>query len=180
MGNREHHATAPHTIAVAVLTLSDSRTPAEDRSGDAIVALLEAAGHAVTGRVLVREDPPVIRAALEAALAGPAQAIILNGGTGIAPRDSTPEIVGALLERELPGFGELFRYVSLGEIGTSTVQSRALAGLANRTLVACMPGSTNACRTAWTRILEPQLDSRTRPCNFVQHLGSAEQCGRRA
>ena len=83
-------------------------------------------------------------------------------------------------DKQVEGFGELFRQVSVEDIGTSTIQSRALAGLANRTLVACMPGSTNACRTAWTRILEPQLDSRTRPCNFVQHLGSAEQCGRRA
>ena len=93
MGQHEHHAAAPRTVTVAVVTLSDTRSPADDRTGDTIVALLEAAGHSVAGRELVREDPPAIRAALEAALAGPAQAVILNGGTGIAPRDSTPEIV---------------------------------------------------------------------------------------
>ncbi len=109
MGHREHRATAPQTVSVAVVTLSDSRSPANDRTGDTIVALLEAAGHFVASRELVREDPPAIRAVLEAALAGPVQAVILNGGTGSAPRDSTPEIVAPLLERELPGFGELFR-----------------------------------------------------------------------
>jgi molybdenum cofactor biosynthesis protein B len=157
MGHREHHATAPRTVAVAVLTLSDSRTPAEDRSGDAIVALLEAAGHAVAGRVLVREDPPVIRAALEAALAGPAQAIILNGGTGIAPRDSTPEIVGALLERELPGFGELFRQLSFHEIGAAAMLSRALAGVARGKLLFALPGSEAACRLALEQLILPEL-----------------------
>ena len=157
MGHREYHATAPRTIAVAVLTLSDSRTPAEDRSGDAIVALLEAAGHAVAGRVLVREDPPVIRAALEAALAGPAQAIILNGGTGIAPRDSTPEIVGALLERELPGFGELFRQLSFHEIGAAAMLSRALAGVARGKLLFALPGSEAACRLALEQLILPEL-----------------------
>jgi molybdenum cofactor biosynthesis protein B len=157
MGHREHHATAPRTVAVAVLTLSDSRTPAEDRSGDAIVALLEAAGHAVAGRVLVREDPPVIRAALEAALAGPAQVIILNGGTGIAPRDSTPEIVGALLERELPGFGELFRQLSFHEIGAAAMLSRALAGVARGKLLFALPGSEAACRLALEQLILPEL-----------------------
>ena len=136
-----------------MLTLSDSRTPAEDRSGDAIVALLEAAGHAVAGRVLVREDPPVIRAALEAALAGPAQAIILNGGTGIAPRDSTPEIVGALLEREMPGFGELFRQLSFHEIGASATPSPAPARVALGNLLFALPGSEAARRLA----LEPPI-----------------------
>ena len=157
MGHREHHATASRTVAVAVLTLSDSRTPAEDRSGDAIVALLEAAGHAVAGRVLVREDPHVIRAALEAALAGPAQAIILNGGTGIAPRDSTPEIVGALLERELPGFGELFRQLSFREIGAAAMLSRALAGVARGKLLFALPGSEAACRLALEQLILPEL-----------------------
>jgi molybdenum cofactor biosynthesis protein B len=161
MGHREHHATAPRTVAVAVLTLSDSRTPAEDRSGDAIVALLEAAGHAVAGRVLVREDPPVIRAALEAALAGPAQVIILNGGTGIAPRDSTPEIVGALLERELPGFGELFRQLSFHEIGAAAMLSRALAGVARGKLLFALPGSEAACRLALEQLILPELGHMT-------------------
>ena len=157
MGHREHHATAPRTIAVAVLTLSDSRSPAEDRSGDAIVALLEAAGHIVAGRVLVREDPPVIRVALEAALAGPAQVIILNGGTGIAPRDSTPEIVAPLLECELPGFGELFRQLSFREIGAAAMLSRALAGVARGKLLFALPGSKAACQLALERLILPEL-----------------------
>jgi len=157
VGHREHHAAAPRTVAVAVLTLSDSRSPAEDRSGDAIVALLEAAGHIVAGRVLVREDPPVIRVALEAALAGPAQVIILNGGTGIAPRDSTPEIVGALLERELPGFGELFRQLSFREIGAAAMLSRTLAGVARGKLLFALPGSEAACRLALEQLILPEL-----------------------
>jgi molybdenum cofactor biosynthesis protein B len=144
-------------VAVAVLTLSDSRSPAEDRSGDAIVALLEAAGHIVAGRVLVREDPPVIRVALEAALAGPAHVIILNGGTGIAPRDSTPEIVGALLERELPGFGELFRQLSFREIGAAAMLSRTLAGVARGKLLFALPGSEAACRLALEQLILPEL-----------------------
>ena len=157
MGHREHHAAAPRMVAVAVLTLSDSRSPAEDRSGDAIVALLEAAGHIVAGRVLVREDPPVIRVALEAALAGPAHVIILNGGTGIAPRDSTPEIVGALLERELPGFGELFRQLSFREIGAAAMLSRTLAGVARGKLLFALPGSETACRLALEQLILPEL-----------------------
>jgi len=157
VGHREHHAAAPRTVAVAVLTLSDSRSPAEDRSGDAIVALLEAAGHIVAGRVLVREDPPVIRVALEAALAGPAQVIILNGGTGIAPRDSTPEIVGALLERELPGFGELFRQLSFREIGAAAMLSRTLAGVTRGKLLFALPGSEAACRLALEQLILPEL-----------------------
>ena len=157
MGQHEHHAAAPRTVTVAVVTLSDSRSPADDRTGDTIVALLEAAGHSVAGRELVREDPPAIRAALEAALAGPAQAVILNGGTGIAPRDSTPEIVAPLLECELPGFGELFRQLSFREIGAAAMLSRALAGVARGKLIFALPGSKAACRLALERLILPEL-----------------------
>ena len=157
MGQHEHHASAPRTVTVAVVTLSDSRSPADDRTGDTIVALLEAAGHSVAGRELVREDPPAIRAALEAALAGPAQAVILNGGTGIAPRDSTPEIVAPLLECELPGFGELFRQLSFREIGAAAMLSRALAGVACGKLLFALPGSKAACRLALERLILPEL-----------------------
>ena len=157
MGQHEHHASAPRTVTVAVVTLSDSRSPADDRTGDTIVALLEAAGHSVAGRELVREDPPAIRAALEAALAGPAQAVILNGGTGIAPRDSTPEIVAPLLECELPGFGELFRQLSFREIGAAAMLSRALAGVARGKLLFALPGSKAACRLALERLILPEL-----------------------
>ncbi len=167
MGHHEHHAAAPHTVAVAVLTMSDSRSPAGDRSGDTIVALLEAAGHTIAGRELVREDPPAIRAALETALAGPAQAVIMNGGTGIAPRDSTPEIVGALLERELPGFGELFRQLSFGEIGAAAMLSRALAGVARGKLLFALPGSETACRLALEQLILPELG------HLVGELGKA-------
>ena len=157
MGQHEHHAVAPRTVTVEVVTLSDSRSPANDRTGDTIVALLEAAGHSVAGRELVREDPPAIRAALEAALAGPAQAVILNGGTGIAPRDSTPEIVAPLLERELPGFGELFRQLSFQEIGAAAMLSRALAGVAHGKLLFALPGSETACRLALEQLILPEL-----------------------
>ena len=157
MGQHEHHAAAPRTVTVAVVTLSDTRSPADDRTGDTIVALLEAAGHSVAGRELVREDPPAIRAALEAALAGPAQAVILNGGTGIAPRDSTPEIVAPLLECELPGFGELFRQLSFREIGAAAMLSRALAGVARGKLLFALPGSKAACRLALERLILPEL-----------------------
>ena len=157
MGQHEHHAAAPRTVSVAVVTLSDSRSPADDRTGDTIVALLEAAGYSVAGRELVREDPPAIRAALEAALAGPAQAVILNGGTGIAPRDSTPEIVAPLLECELPGFGELFRQLSFREIGAAAMLSRALAGVARGKLLFALPGSKAACRLALERLILPEL-----------------------
>ena len=157
MGQHEHHAAAPRTVTVAVVTLSDSRSPADDRTGDTIVALLEAAGHSVAGRELVREDPPAIRAALEAALVGPAQAVILNGGTGIAPRDSTPEIVAPLLECELPGFGELFRQLSFREIGAAAMRSRALAGVARGKLLFALPGSMAACRLALERLILPEL-----------------------
>ena len=157
MGQHEHHAAAPRTVTVAVVTLSDSRSPADDRTGDTIVALLEAAGHSGAGRELVREDPPAIRAALEAALAGPAQAVILNGGTGIAPRDSTPEIVAPLLECELPGFGELFRQLSFREIGAAAMLSRALAGVARGKLIFALPGSKAACRLALERLILPEL-----------------------
>ena len=157
MGQHEHHAAAPRTVTVAVVTLSDSRSPADDRTGDTIVALLEAAGHTVAGRELVREEPLAILAALEAALAGPAQAVILNGGTGIAPRDSTPEIVAPLLECELPGFGELFRQLSFREIGAAAMLSRALAGVARGKLLFALPGSKAACRLALERLILPEL-----------------------
>ena len=157
MGQHEHHAVAPRTVTVEVVTLSDSRSPANDRTGDTIVALLEAAGHSVAGRELVREDPPAIRAVLEVALAGPAQAVILNGGTGIAPRDSTPEIVAPLLERELPGFGELFRQLSFQEIGAAAMLSRALAGVAHGKLLFALPGSETACRLALEQLILPEL-----------------------
>ena len=168
-------------LNIAVLTVSDTRALESDSSGQLLVDSLQAAGHTLADRQLYPDDLYRIRAVVSAWIADPqVEVVLITGGTGFTGRDSTPEAVAPLLDKQVEGFGERFRQVSVEDIGTSTIQSRALAGLANRTLVACMPGSTNACRTAWTRILEPQLDSRTRPCNFVQHQGSAEQCGRRA
>ncbi len=156
-----------HPLNIVVLTVSDTRTLAEDTSGDALVANLTSAGHRLYERALVKDDVYQIRACVSRWIAdAEAQVILVTGGTGFAGRDSTPEAVAPLLDKHIAGFGELFRQISFSEIGTSTIQSRALAGLANRTLIFCLPGSTNACNTAWQHILQEQLDSRTRPCNF--------------
>ena len=175
------HDTADFTpLNIAVLTVSDTRNLNTDSSGQFLSDNLEAAGHVLADRQLHPDDIYCIRAVVSDWIARPEiQVVLITGGTGFTGRDSTPEAVTPLLDKLVDGFGELFRHVSWEEIGTSTLQSRALAGLANRTLVVCMPGSTGACRTAWGRILREQLDSRTRPCNFVQHLAAAPACGPR-
>lgn len=158
-------------LRIAVLTISDTRTLATDTSGKVLVEALESAGHALHEHALVADDIWQIRARLSAWIADPQlQVVLLTGGTGFSSRDNTPQAVLPLLDKVVDGFGELFRHISLAEIGTSTVQSRALAGISNGTLVCCVPGSPGACRTAWNGILREQLDSRTRPCNFVPHL----------
>lgn len=158
-------------LNLCVLTVSDTRTLATDTSGNALVERLSAAGHRLYERALVKDDIYQIRARVSTWIADPqAQVVLITGGTGFSGRDSTPEAVKPLLDKEIEGFGELFRNISFGEIGTSTIQSRALGGLANRTLVFCLPGSTHACHTAWDKILAPQLDSRTRPCNFYEQV----------
>lgn len=168
-------------LNIAVLTVSDTRTQDTDTSGQVLVDSAAEAGHRVMDRQLQPDDIYRIRAVVSAWIARPdVQVILITGGTGFTGRDSTPEAVAPLLDKTVDGFGELFRHVSWEEIGTSTLQSRALAGLANRTLVVCMPGSTGACRTAWNRILREQLDSRTRPCNFVQHLAHGPTCETRS
>jgi molybdenum cofactor biosynthesis protein B len=155
-------------LNMAVLTVSDTRSRADDKSGDTLAALLTSAGHNVYERTLVKDDIYQIRAVASRWIADPdVQVVLVTGGTGFSGRDSTPEAVAPLLDKQIEGFGELFRHLSFADIGTSTIQSRALGGLANRTLVFCLPGSTNACNTAWQKILQPQLDSRTRPCNFA-------------
>lgn len=160
-----------HALNICVLTVSDTRGPDNDTSGDALVAALTEAGHQLYQRQLIRDDVYQIRADVSRWIAdAQAQVVLITGGTGFTGRDSTPEAVTPLLDKTVVGFGELFRHVSLAEVGTSTIQSRALGGLANRTLIFCLPGSTNACKTAWYKILEQQLDSRTRPCNFYDQV----------
>ena len=155
-------------LAIAVLTVSDSRTSATDTSGDYLVAALTAAGHRLTARSLLPDDRYRLRAIVSAWIADPTvDAVLITGGTGFTGRDSTPEAIAPLLDREMPGFGEVFRSLSWDEIGTSSLQSRALAGIANATFVFCLPGSTSACRTGWEKIIAAQLDSRTRPCNLA-------------
>lgn len=158
-------------LAIAVLTVSDTRTEADDASGRALVERLTAAGHRLADRAIVPDDIYRIRAVVSGWIADPAVAVVLvTGGTGMTGRDSTPEAVRPLLDKEITGFGELFRMLSWDEIGAATLQSRALGGLANATFIFCLPGSTGACRTAWDRILQAQLDARTQPCNFVELL----------
>ena len=155
-------------LQVAVLTVSDSRALADDRSGDALVQRLEAAGHILAARELVPDDIYALRAVVSAWIADTTmQVVLLTGGTGVTGRDSTPEALAPLFDRHIEGFGELFRWLSFDEIGPSTIQSRCTAGVANGTLIFALPGSTGACRTAWDKILASQLDARTRPCNFV-------------
>ncbi len=156
-------------VRVAVLTVSDTRTLADDRSGDTLVERLENAGHLLAGRAIVADEVRLIVERLREWIADPEiDAIISTGGTGVTGRDVTPEAMGQVLDKEIPGFGELFRWLSFQTIGTSTVQSRALAGVTDGTYLFALPGSTGACRDAWDGILATQLDSRYRPCNFVE------------
>ncbi len=161
-------------LTIAVLTVSDTRSLENDTSGDFLTASLQEAGHVLAHRLLVKDDIYEIRAVVSEWIASlDIHAVLVTGGTGFSGRDSTPEAVAPLFDKHVEGFGELFRQVSYQEIGSSTIQSRALAGLANQTLVACMPGSTNACQTAWEKILKQQLDSTHKPCNFYATLTDA-------
>lgn len=156
-------------VNIAVLTVSDTRTPETDKSGDQLQSSLEEAGHKAVERLIVKDDIYQIRAAVSRWVADSSvHAILITGGTGFTARDSTPEAVIPLFDKQIEGYGELFRSVSYEEIGTSTIQSRTVAGVANRTVIFCMPGSTGACKTAWNKIIREQLDIRHRPCNFVE------------
>ncbi len=156
-------------VRIAVLTVSDTRTAADDRSGDTLAALLAEAGHVLAARAIVRDDVPALVAQFTAWIDDPAiDCIISTGGTGVTGRDVTPEALDAVAEKIIPGFGELFRWLSFQSIGTSTVQSRATAGVARGTYIFCLPGSTGAVKDGWNGILKDQLDSRHRPCNFVE------------
>lgn len=155
-------------LRLCVLTVSDTRTPENDTSGDYLVLALGQAGHRLHDRRIVRDDKYRMRAIVSQWIAdAEVHGILVTGGTGFTGRDSTPEAIAPLLDKTMPGFGELFRALSFDEIGTSTLQSRAFAGLANETFLFCLPGSTSACRTAWEKIIQAQLDARTRPCNLA-------------
>ena len=155
-------------LHLCVLTVSDTRTADNDSSGDYLVAALSDAGHHLHERGIERDDKYRLRAIVSRWIADEAvNGILVTGGTGFTGRDSTPEALLPLLDKEMPGFGELFRALSFEEIGTSTLQSRAFAGLANATFLFALPGSTSACRTGWEKIVSPQLDARTKPCNLA-------------
>ena len=154
-------------LQLAVLTISDSRTAANDTSGDLLQRRAEAAGHKVTERMILPDDRYVLRAQISQWFVSEnVDVIVTTGGTGLTGRDGTPEAVLPLLDKVIEGFGEMFRMISWDDIGTSTLQSRALAGVANGKYIFCVPGSNNACATAWDKIIEAQLDSRTKPCNL--------------
>ena len=158
-------------LNIAVLTVSDTRTLDTDTSGQVFVDRLTDAGHRLAARVLLKDDLYKLRAQVAQWIAeDDVQVVLITGGTGFTDGDQAPEALLPLFDREVEGFGEVFRMLSFEEIGTSTLQSRAVAGVANHTLIFAMPGSTKACRTAWDNIIAPQLDARTRPCNFIPHL----------
>ena len=155
-------------VSIALLTVSDSRSLENDTSGDFLQEALQKEGHHLVARKLVVDDVYHIRAVVSGWIAdGAVNVIITTGGTGFGGRDSTPEALSPLFDKDIEGFGELFRQLSFDEIGTSTIQSRCLAGLANNTAVFCLPGSTGACTTGWNGIIRDQLDSTFKPCNFV-------------
>ncbi|ATD67061.1 MULTISPECIES: molybdenum cofactor biosynthesis protein B [Luteimonas] len=155
-------------LQICVLTVSDSRSLETDSSGDYLVEALTGAGHQIAERALLPDDRYAMRALVSKWIADSAiDGVIVTGGTGFTGRDSTPEALLPLLDKQMPGFGELFRAISFDEIGTSSLQSRAFAGLANATFLFALPGSTSACRTAWEKIIHQQLDARTRPCNLA-------------
>jgi len=156
-------------LNIAVLTVSDTRTEETDKSGKTLVQRLSGAGHRLAEKLIVPDDVYKIRAVVARWIAqDEVQVVITTGGTGITGRDTTPEAVKPLLDKEIDGFGEMFRYLSYEEIKTSTLQSRAVAGVANATFIFCLPGSTGACQTGWDKLIQQQLDYRTRPCNLVE------------
>jgi len=156
------------SLNIAVLTVSDTRTEETDKSGKTLVDRLTKAGHQLVDKAILKDDKYLLRAKVANWIADGVQVVLITGGTGITGRDVTPDAISPLFDKEIPGFGELFRMLSYDEIKTSTIQSRAIAGLSNSTLIFCLPGSTGACMTAWDRILKDQLDVKHGPCNFVE------------
>ena len=158
-------------VHIAVLTASDTRTEADDKSGQALVGRLQEAGHILVDKAIVPDDIYQIRAVVSKWIADPdIQAVITTGGTGVSGRDGSPEAISVLLDKTLDGFGEMFRVLSYDDIGTSTLQSRTLAGVANGTYIFVLPGSTGACKLGWEKLISHQLDYRTRPCNLVEMM----------
>ena len=167
-------------VRIAILTISDSRSATDDKSGDKLEALLSDAGHVLAARAIIRDESDLIVSRLHNWIDDPAvDVVITTGGTGVTGRDVTPEALHRLDGKDIPGFGELFRWISFQKIGTSTIQSRACAVVARGTYIFALPGSTGAVTDAWEGILESQLDSRHRPCNFVAHLKPGNACGPR-
>ncbi len=176
MSKQTQNAFTP--LSIAVLTVSDTRDESNDTSGQTLVERVNQAGHNLAAKHIVKDDVYQLRAIVSQWIADEnIHAIITTGGTGFTDRDNTPEALLPLFDKNVEGFGEIFRAISLTEIGTSTIQSRAFGGMANNTVVLCVPGSTNACKTAWDKLIVEQLDSSHRPCNFVPHLNiTIEQC----
>lgn len=166
----------PIPVNAVVITVSDTRTEDTDSSGRYLVEQLQAAGHQLISKVIIKDDTYKLRALVATLIADDqVQAILLTGGTGFTARDNTVRAVTPLLDMHIDGFGEIFRTLSHAEIGSSTIQSRAFAGMSNGTIVFCMPGSTGACRTAWEGVIAQQLDSRHKPCHFVDKLKQVHQ-----
>ncbi len=172
MSSKSSHGGATFVpLNIAVLTVSDTRDESNDTSGQLLAERVLSAGHRLAAKEIVKDDVYQLRAIVSQWIADETiQAVIATGGTGFTSRDNTPEALMVLFDKQVEGFGEVFRAVSLQEIGTSTIQSRAFAGMANGTVIFCVPGSTNACRTAWDKVIAEQLDASHRPCNFVPHL----------
>ena len=165
-------------VSIAVMTISDTRTLADDKSGDLLVARIGQAGHHLAARALCCDDVADITAQLSHFIADPAvDCVIATGGTGLTGRDVTPEAFRSVFEKEIEGFGEMFRFLSFQKIGTSTLQSRAVAGVAGGTYLFALPGSPSACRDAWDDLLVHQLDYRHRPCNFVEIMPRLQEAG---
>ena len=166
---------SPKPLSIAVLTISDTRNEKTDSSGQFLAKTLVSAGHHLYEKIIAKDDIPAIQTVVKGWIRDRSvNAIITTGGTGFYPRDITPEAISPLFDKPIEGFGELFRAISYQEIGASTIQSRAFGGMANNTCIFCLPGSQNACKTGWTKIIAEQLDSRTKPCHFVDHLLCSE------
>lgn len=158
-------------LKIAVLTVSDTRTEENDSSGRYLADAVTEAGHQLAAKQIISDNKYKIRAAVSAFIADPeVRVVVLTGGTGFTDRDVTPEAVAPLFDKEIPGFGELFRQISYDEVGSSTFQSRAIAGIANGTFIFCLPGSSGACRTGWSKIIKLQLDGNNQPCNIIEIL----------